>query len=459
MSGHPDTNAAPPDAAGPRLAVVQPVPRLSPWHQPRDAQDAYVQLERRELPALTSLRFFAAMYVVVHHLINMALLHRDGADADRSATWYLAWGTQGHVGVTFFFVLSGFILAWCYHRAFATVDTATRTARRRRFWLARVARVWPLHAATFLAFVPLALLDTGISPAGALTTAWQGIANVALLHAWVPFGGPDGLADTFNAPSWTLSVEACFYLLFPVLASLLVQRLRWGIAQLALLVAGSWLALGALGWALAGAGHGDWIMRVLPLSRIPDFVVGVALGLIVVQHLQRAVLLERPARPARASRAWTVLEALALAAACASPLVWALAASDALPATLGTSWFHLPAIAAAILVVALERGAISRRVLALRPLVWLGEVSYALYLVHLFLVLAAFRSGLYGILGAWGASLLLVAASIALAGVVHERFEKPARARIVRRFSPADDARRPSAPAPRDGEPTAREAV
>jgi peptidoglycan/LPS O-acetylase OafA/YrhL len=430
MAHEPTPDAAPLPAA-PRLHPVEPAPiRGSRWTQPRGAEDAYVGIGRRELPALTSLRFFAAMYVVVHHLVNVALLWSQGPDANRSANWYLAWGTQGHVGVTFFFVLSGFILAWCYHQSFATVAEDALPATRRRFWRARFARVWPLHAVMFLAFVPLALLSAGFGIAGLLDTAWRGFLNLFLLHAWVPFGGPDGLADTFNAPSWTLSVEAFFYLLFPMIAVLLVRRFRWGTAQLSLLVVGAWLMLGVVGVVLADAALGEWFMRVFPVLRLADFVVGVALGLIVVQGLQRRAL-EGRTDVRQTSVGWTLIELAALTAACLSPLVWALAASDVLPATLGTSWFHLPTIAVAILVMSLERGSISRRVLALRPLVWLGEVSYALYLVHLFIVLAAFRVGLYDVLGAWATSALLVAVSIAVAGVVHERFEKPARARLV----------------------------
>ena len=428
----PDALPTRPDALPDTALTPAPAPPASAWDQPRGEGDAYVDIGRRELPALTSLRFFAALYVVVHHLINVGLLHAQGADADRTATWYLAWGTQGHVGVTFFFVLSGFILAWCYHRTFATTADADRPRATRRFWRARVARGWPLHAAMFLAVVPLALFEAGISVTGLLTTAWQGALNLFLLHAWVPFGGPDGLADSFNAPSWTLSVEALFYLLFPALATLLVHRLRWGVAQLALLATAAWFALGALGFALAGSDRGEWVMRVLPAVRLVDFVVGVALGLAVVQRLQRAKLEGRTATRAPSTR-WTIVEAVTLAAACASPLAWALVASDVLPDTLGTSWFHLPVIAAAIVVVSLERGTISRRILAWRPLVWLGEVSYALYLVHLFLVLAAYRAGLYDILGAWGASALLVAVSIAISGVVHVRFEQPMRARLAGR--------------------------
>lgn len=423
-------------APHPRPAVVAlPEPEVAParsvWQQPRGAGDSYVEIERRELPALTSLRFFAAIYVVVHHLVNVGLLHAQGADADRDSTWYLAWATQGHVGVTFFFVLSGFILAWCYHRTFAHDTQGGSGTSGRRFWRARFARVWPLHAAMFLAFVPLAILEAGRTASALGHVAWTGALNLSLLHAWIPWGGPDGLADTFNAPSWTLSVEALFYLSFPFIAVLLVRRLRWGVAQLALLALGAWLSLGIADLLVADQPWGDWAMRVFPLARLADFLIGVAIGLAVVQGLQRRALDGRPQVLPVASSRWTVVEAIAVALACLSPLAWALVGEDHLPATFGTSWFHLPWITAAILVLSLERGAISRRVLAIRPLVWLGEVSYALYLVHLFIVLAAYRIGAYDVLGPWLASILLVVASIAVAGFVHERFEKPARARLV----------------------------
>lgn len=434
MTQQPQTPVELPlEPAADPAAGRQPAPP-SRWDQPRHADGSYVAVARRELRALTSLRFFAALYVVVHHLVNIGLLQEQGANADREATWYLAWATQGHVGVTFFFVLSGFILAWCYHRAFSVDDGEQRSSSRRRFWVARFARVWPLHAAMFALFVPLAVLEAGASVGGLATTAWQGVLNLFLLHAWIPWGGPDGLADTFNAPSWTLSVEALFYIAFPAIAALLVQRLRWGTAQLALLGGAAWLALGSLALALAGTAHGEWVLRVFPPARLPDFIIGIVLGLIVVQGLQRATLDGTPERDGTSAR-WTLFEGSLLVLACLSPLVWALAASKVLPATMGTSWFHLPAIAAAIYVVSLERGAISRRLLAARPLVWLGEISYALYLVHLFLVLAAYRVGVYDVLGTWVTSALLIAGSIAVAGIVHERFEKRARSWIVARAS------------------------
>lgn len=418
----------------PRRQSLALEPTLSVWRQPRSHDGTYVQVERRELAALTSLRFFAALYVVIHHLVNVGLLHSQGAGADRAATWYLAWATQGHIGVTFFFVLSGFILAWCYHQAFADLrNKSTSFSTRNRFWRARFARVWPLHAVMFLVFVPLAFLDAERSVFGLLTLFWQGIMNLFLLHAWIPFGGVDGLSDTFNAPSWTLSVEAFFYLMFPALMVLLARRLRWGVAQLALLAVGAWLVLGFCGVILGDSVLAEWTMRVFPVARFVDFLIGVSLGLIVVQRTQRRAILGRDQRFSSSSFVWTHVEAVVLIAAAISPLLWSEVFSGLLPGTLGTSWFHLPVMCAAILVLSLERGRVSRSVLAWRPLVWLGEVSYALYLVHLFIVLTALRIGLYDLLGVWVTSFVLIIISILVSGVVHERFEKPMRARLVRK--------------------------
>ena len=83
--------------------------------------------------------------------------------------------------------------------------------------------LWPLHAAMFLVVLPIAVLElSGIKSAANM--AWQALANLFLLHAWIPWAGRDGLAQTFNGPSWTLSCEAFFYAIFPALAILALRR-------------------------------------------------------------------------------------------------------------------------------------------------------------------------------------------------------------------------------------------
>ena len=135
------------------------------------------------IDSLTSLRFFAAALVMAGHAGNAP------------------WSPTGPVtlleprnGVTFFYVLSGFILAYAY----GAMDPR-RGARD--FLVARVARIWPMHLAMLLVaafvFTPPAL--AGGQPLEIL----KFVANALLLQAWVP---SQDWYYSYNAVSWSLSV-------------------------------------------------------------------------------------------------------------------------------------------------------------------------------------------------------------------------------------------------------------
>ncbi|TCC52525.1 acyltransferase [Kribbella capetownensis] len=150
---------------------------------------------RKRLPrveSLTGLRWWAAFFVFCHHMSNLAPL---------PILDFLRWGTSG---VTFFFVLSGFVLTWS-----AQPGTKIRTFYRRRF-----ARIWPAHmVALIAAFFVFYRVDPPadmpwIKPIS-LTVL---LLSVLLLHGWtndptILYGG--------NPASWTLSVEAFFYAYHP----------------------------------------------------------------------------------------------------------------------------------------------------------------------------------------------------------------------------------------------------
>ena len=147
------------------------------------------RIGRDGLPSLTSLRFFAALFVVLYHLVRQV-----GQVTDLSM---LVW--FGRSGVTFFFVLSGLVLAWTY---------ADAMPRLRVFWWRRFARIWPLHVvATLLSVGVYVLLDRPVSTAGV-------VAALGLVHAW--FNDPT-IVNGGNGATWSLSDEAFFYLCFPLL--------------------------------------------------------------------------------------------------------------------------------------------------------------------------------------------------------------------------------------------------
>ena len=115
----------------------------------------------------------------------------------------LAW--FGRSGVTFFFVLSGLVLAWTY---------ADAMPRLRVFWWRRFARIWPLHVvATLLSVGVYVLLDRPVSTAGV-------VAALGLVHAW--FNDP-AIVNGGNGATWSLSDEAFFYLCFPLLLAVMAR--------------------------------------------------------------------------------------------------------------------------------------------------------------------------------------------------------------------------------------------
>jgi peptidoglycan/LPS O-acetylase OafA/YrhL len=207
---------------------------------------------------LTSLRFFAALWVVLYHYWpNLA-----GAGA---ATGLVA---KGYLGVELFFTLSGFIL--CHVYLSAVEDGRFRYGA---FLWNRLARVYPLHLATLLGVMALGVAATlaglHIDPN---ILDWASLpANLTLTQAW-------GLAPqaAFNHPSWSISAEWFAYLSFPAFAwaALKLKDRPWLGAGLAL----AFIAvLYPLFERLAGFSLTEATIRWGALRIVPCFALGCAM--------------------------------------------------------------------------------------------------------------------------------------------------------------------------------------
>ena len=361
------------------------------------------------LDALTTLRFVAAAMVVTIHSANVF-----GPPLDNRAIYAL------NTAVSFFFVLSGFVLAYNYPR----LDDPGAT---RGFLVMRFARIWPMHLfalVVLVAIVPRAgWLVPGIEPWSAA------VLSVLLLQSWFP--PIPGYAVAFNGPTWTISVDVFSYAAFPFLIARMRESPVRSLVGAILIAFACALAANALGPpSHPPLDQWNWYMlaRFFPPARLGEFVLGMAAARFFVA---------RRDRPPRGLAAGTLVELAALAATAA-----ALAGMHHLPWLAGTlgpgvaDWLaqvaSAPVFAALIVVMSGGNGAVSR-VLARRACVHLGDLAYATYLLHLPLLHLSAWAAIVAAAGAPAAAAAFWATLLGFAHLAWRFVELPARRAIVRR--------------------------
>ena len=311
-----------------------------------------MQIKQR-LDALTSLRFFAAVMIVIHHSAGLFGIGNSGPPL-------LLWGQ----GVSFFFVLSGFILAYVYPR----LETWPEI---RQFWRARIARIWPaLVASLFLAFWLLPLL-------------WEGktaLANLLMVNAWIPY---PKYFFSYNSPSWSISTEFFFYLTFPFLIWRWDRTWRMKLFASGLIV--TLLIVVSNHFKLPGFVSVDdgltcsALLYIHPAARLFEFV----LGIFIASCWRRYAGSIQWSR-SRASLYEAGVILLAVASMRFMPKLAGLV-NGYWPGTAAVEWLmgsgSMFVFGLLIFVMAMERGWVTTW-LSHPFLVLLGEISFSLYLLH-----------------------------------------------------------------------------
>jgi len=286
-----------------------------------------------DLRPITALRFGAAIWVAVYSFWeNLAVSGQP------------ALVGKGYLGVELFFVLSGFILSHVYLQS-----AGEKRFSYRSFLWARVARVYPLHLATLLGVGALAAaaLFAGMSVDGNVLS-WASLpANLLMVHAWgfAPVAG-------WNHPSWSISAEWFAYLCFPLFA-FVFWRLRTKPVAAVVGAAAFLTILYFVFEQVAGFPLTEATIRWGALRIVPCFALGCALYLVY-----RRAPLKAP---------WT-----------ASAVSFALMI---LSAALGL-WDGITVLLAGALILSLASLPNERAGwLASKPAVYLGEISYSVYMV------------------------------------------------------------------------------
>lgn len=238
--------------------------------------------EKKEiLPALTGLRCFAALNIVFFHFSNPKWFGPFAPIVD-----------NGFTSVSFFLLMSGYILAYNYADRAAAGQLKTRN-----FWIARFSRLYPVYL--FALILSLGMLQQEWYARSHAQFAVGVALTPILLQGWIPT-----LATFWNTPAWTMCTEAFFYLIFPVVV--LWKRPK-RVKPLLLLMLGLWvlgMVLPSLYMWLHPDGDlhpgrytdGFWIraLKFSPPPHVPSFLFGIALadldGMIARKGLHRLLL-------------------------------------------------------------------------------------------------------------------------------------------------------------------------
>jgi peptidoglycan/LPS O-acetylase OafA/YrhL len=355
--------------------------------------------------SLTSLRFFAAAWVVLFH-------YWPNLTGSEEITGFVG---KGYLGVELFIVLTGFILCHVYR-----IAVEEGRFKYGAFLWARLARVYPLHLATLvgLGAVALAATTAGFQVDPNILN-WASLpANLTLTQAW-------GLAPVaaWNHPSWSISAEWFAYLTFPLFAWAALSLKARPLVAVGLAIGFLW-ALYAGFQAVAGFPLTKATIEWGALRIVPCFAYGCAL-----HSLWRA----RPAENRSLALAGAAISGAAVLACAAT------GAPDALIVTmLGGVIFFLAQLSQ-------TRSAI----LAQAPLVYLGEISYSVYMIcipwKIVFVNAATRilqiTGDQLPLWLW---LVFLASVVPLAALSYHLVEKTAR-NAMKLMAESRATRRPSA--------------
>jgi peptidoglycan/LPS O-acetylase OafA/YrhL len=317
-----------------------------------DKRTSNQQVEMKKparLDALTGLRSFAAVNIVLFHFSN--------------PNWFGPLApvvNAGYASVSFFILLSGFVLGYNYNARARAGQLETK-----RFYEARFTRLYPIYLLSLiLAFKMLSLeWESHTHP-----MFWTGmVLSPLLLQGWIP-----EIATFLNTPAWTMSAESFYYVLFPWMARWKrPERVGPHLAKMGMI----WL-LGLVPGTLYviynpdGITHidrfsyGKWLqaLKYTPIPHLASFVFGVLLA-----ELDELV-------PRMGKRRLVV----GIFGFVATFVI--LTQAHRLPYPLLHDGFFMPLFGC--IIIGLAGINPMSKLFGLRPLVFVGEASYCLYLLH-----------------------------------------------------------------------------
>ncbi len=295
-----------------------------------------------KLDSLTFPRFIAAFALVIHHFAGNfpAIANTPAGNFVKVASTL----------VSFFYVLSGFILVVAYSK-----DSATTNINKRKFYINRFARIYPVYVLALMLYL---LMPVEARLPQETATAGQIGTSLLLIHAWIPI-----FTMCLNYPAWSLSAEMFFYLSFPFWYGFIS---RCTSRHILLLISFLWVV--NLFWYIYMVNHNInfYFREYHPLNHITTFFFGAGWGVLYIRHFRQW------------EKYTMYINLIFVLLAVASFLLIYMAAPV-------IKYHHnglfAPLFVAGILALSLKSTLISRFFQA-RPFMFLGEISYGVYILQ-----------------------------------------------------------------------------
>ena len=350
---------------------------------------------KSEILPLTGLRFVAALYVFLFHI---------------EINWpYAPAGivgkviAQGAVGMSVFFVLSGFLLAYQYSGRFEDKKT---------YFVRRIARIYPIYIVAALCTIPWA------PKLPALDMTVLVITDIFVLQAWVP----SYFKYWNNGGSWSISVEVFCYAVLPFIVPWVSKLSNKRLACFSVILYILTVVPGQAASIFPSVSFS--FFYALPLFRLPEFLLGVC-GFLV---MQRGFRFSRP----------TLLFIFILIA-----FVVCIRVRQAGPPYIDYNWMVVPVVACLVMSLCQSNWFLPW-LLSSKPFVWLGKISYCFYSFQalVLLTLITYHTELirvFPVLGInWVLCVVAFVVLLFLSVIGHHLIEEPCR-KIIQNW--ADSAR------------------
>lgn len=347
---------------------------------------------------LTSLRFLFAMCVFLsHYSLGEEVIF-----------------PEGYIGVSFFFILSGFIISYNYKRKFEEKTISAKT-----FIAARIARIYPLHLAMFL-FVLMLTIRSVIK--NDIAFPWKPLFfNAALLQSFIPV---KSCYFSFNAVSWSISDELFFYFAFPIVIVFFTKIKR----KILLILGLSVLCIYFAAVFIVPEQYHHALFYIHPFFRIIDFIIGIEI-FSVWKYMQSAKIKNGKFLSfLNRKDIATIVEVLSVCL-----LVVMICVSGNVPQVYRYASYYWIPMALIILCFAQSNGGgILSQVLSWKPFVIAGEISFGFYMLHQQMIgigraILARLSGRFSVsLPAFGEFVIILTAVLAASLVSFYFFERPA---------------------------------